>query len=96
MSNILTNQVIELLKIERECVIRQNGNGCQREKTNSCKGCDLVQSDDDIVKMYDTAIEIITSYNELDQEYEDLKEKYDDVTERYHNLQTEFNCMEFD
>lgn len=77
MSEMSLDRVIELLKIERECVIRQNGNGCQRDKTNSCKGCDLVQSDDDIVKMYDTAIEIITSYNELNQKYEDLKKKYE-------------------
>lgn len=77
MSNIIANQVIDLLKIERECVLRQNGNGCQRDKTNSCEGCDLVQSDDDIVKMYDTAIEIISNYNELNQKYEDLKEKYE-------------------
>lgn len=56
------DKVVELLKIERECVLRQNGNGCQREKTNCCVGCDLVQSDDDIVKMYDTAITVISNY----------------------------------
>ena len=56
------DRALELLKIERECVLRQNGKGCQRDHTNTCNGCDLVQSDADIVQMYDAVIELVSNY----------------------------------
>ena len=59
-------QVLELLKIERECVQRQirstipaESSKCPREWEGTCKGCDLVQSDSDIIQMYDTVIELV-------------------------------------
>ena len=63
MSEMSLDRVIELLKIERECVLRQNGNGCQRENTNCCVGCDLVQSDNEIFQMYNVAIDKLTLMN---------------------------------
>lgn len=49
----MTNaRILELLKIERECVSR-NGQ-CDRD----CAKCDLVQIDSDLIEMYDNAIEL--------------------------------------
>lgn len=62
MNKMSLTKALELLKIERECVKRQNGNGCLRDKTNCCVGCDLVQSDVDILQMYDTVINLVTNY----------------------------------
>ena len=59
-------QVLELLKIERECVQRQirstipaESSKCLREWSGTCRGCDLVQSDSDVLQMYDTVIELV-------------------------------------
>lgn len=47
----MTNQrILELLKIERECVAR--GNTCGR----TCATCELVQDDKELLEMYDTLI----------------------------------------
>lgn len=49
----MTNaRILELLKIERECVSR-NGQ-CDRD----CAKCDLVQIDSDLIEMYGNAIEL--------------------------------------
>lgn len=53
----MTNaRAIELLKIERECVNRNNqpfGMNCSRE----CSKCDLVQNTDELLEMYDFVID---------------------------------------
>ena len=51
----MTNErILQLLKIEREC-IKRNGEGeCDRD----CANCDLVQIDSDLIEMYDNAIEL--------------------------------------
>ena len=59
-------RVLELLKVERECVQRQirstipaESSKCPREWGGTCRGCDLVQSDSDVLQMYDTVIELV-------------------------------------
>lgn len=46
-------RILELLKIERECIKRNNiPFGCDRK----CGECDLVQDTDELLKMYDMVI----------------------------------------
>ena len=49
------SRIIELLKIERECVRRNSCNGCDR----NCGMCDIVQTDTDLLEMYDSVIKIL-------------------------------------
>lgn len=49
MSN---ERMLELLKIERECIQRNHDNTCNRD----CLNCDLVQKDEDLMEMYDKII----------------------------------------
>jgi hypothetical protein len=69
MNAMPLNRALELLKLERECVQRQSdygipseSNKCRREWEGTCRDCDLVQSDVDILQMYDTVINLITNY----------------------------------
>ena len=49
-----SERVVELLKIERECIKRNSiPFGCDRR----CGECDLVQDTDELLEMYDTVIE---------------------------------------
>ena len=48
-------RILELLKIERECINRNNqpfGMNCNRE----CGKCDLLQDTDELLEMYNTVI----------------------------------------
>lgn len=46
-----TEQILKVLKNERECIARQNGK-CDR----NCKECDLCLPDDEILEVYDFLI----------------------------------------
>lgn len=46
-----TDQILKVLKNERECIARQNGK-CDR----NCKECDLCLPDDEILEVYDFLI----------------------------------------
>ena len=46
-----TDQILKVLKNERECITRQNGK-CDR----NCKECDLCLPDDEILEVYDFLI----------------------------------------
>ena len=66
MNKMPLYRVLELLKLERECVQRQiqstipaESSKCPREWEGTCRGCDLVQSDSDVLQMYDTVIELV-------------------------------------
>lgn len=55
-------RAIELLKIERECINRNNqpfGQNCDRK----CDKCDLVQNTDELLEMYDLVINIMETNN---------------------------------
>ena len=49
------NEVLRLLKMERECVRRNENHECNRD----CASCDLCQNTEDLLKMYDDAIRMI-------------------------------------
>ena len=52
----MTNrQAIEIMKIEKECVLRQDTPKCDRK----CQYCDLLVNTDDVVKAYETVIKAL-------------------------------------
>lgn len=48
-------QMVELLEIEKECVLRNASGECNRY----CAGCDLLQDDTELHEMYTEAIELL-------------------------------------
>jgi hypothetical protein len=56
-----TSEMLRLLKIERECVMRANT--CGRD----CANCDLVQDDDILIDMYNSVIDLICKENQHDR-----------------------------
>ena len=59
------SRAIELLKIERECIDRNNETAvlCDRD----CEKCDLVQSSEELLEMYDFVIKYIERENNEQQ-----------------------------
>ena len=54
-------ECIRLLKIERECVLRQDTPKCQRQgSSDTCFGCDLCQESNKIEEMYNSVIDFLT------------------------------------
>lgn len=52
-------RAIELLKIERECINRNNqsfGKNCDR----NCGKCDLMQNTEELLEMYDFVLDFIS------------------------------------
>lgn len=49
------NRIIQLLKIEHECMLRKSSGLCD----SSCAVCELVQDDMELDEMYKEAIKII-------------------------------------
>lgn len=49
------NEVIKVIETEKQCVLRNNENGCDRD----CICCDLVMAENDIICGYDTAIKAL-------------------------------------
>ena len=49
------NRMIELLKIEHECMLRASHDDCDRH----CEDCDIVQDDDELHEMYTDVICIL-------------------------------------
>lgn len=49
------NEAIKVIETEKQCVLRNNENGCDRD----CICCDLVMAENDIICGYDTAIKAI-------------------------------------
>lgn len=54
--NIPIEKAIDLMRVERECVLRQDTDLCNRDECG-CQCCDLVQDADEIVEAYETAID---------------------------------------
>ena len=48
-------RMIELLKIEHECMLRGSHDDCDR----NCADCDLVQNDDELHEMYTDVIALL-------------------------------------
>lgn len=80
------DRMIELLKIERACVIKNNGTSCDRE----CEKCILCQDSEELIAMYDDVIAqmenripfLIQTVAELTEEsdvlYEEVKKRRKD------------------
>ncbi len=49
------NEAIDVIKQEKQCVLRNGENGCDRD----CICCDLIMEDNDIICGYDTAIKAL-------------------------------------
>lgn len=49
------DKMIELLDVERECVMTASHNGCDRD----CANCVLVQDDKELFEMYTNVINIL-------------------------------------
>lgn len=56
MNSISINQVLKVLKNERECIKRQGTDRCNRR----CDECDLCLEDTEILEVYDFLIEAFT------------------------------------
>lgn len=54
-----SKRILELLRIERECVQRNCDGRCDRD----CANCELVQTDSDLLEMYN---EVILAYEKMD------------------------------
>ena len=50
-----TEEVIKVLKVERECVRRASTAGCNRD----CENCDLLMDAKDIITAYNVAISML-------------------------------------
>lgn len=62
-------RVLELLKIERECVTRQSPcNEKSKLCDRNCGECDIAQNDLELIDMYDFVIGIIEALNPLKEE----------------------------
>ena len=49
------SEALKIMQIEKECVLRQDTNKCNRD-TCGCQCCDLIQDADKVVTAYELAI----------------------------------------
>lgn len=49
--------ISDVLKTERECILRQNTDACQRNVGKTCEGCDLCLPEEVILRVYNLLIE---------------------------------------
>ena len=54
------DRIIDLLKIEQKCILRNTNNECNRQ----CGECDLVQDDAELNEMYTNVINILAVQNQ--------------------------------
>lgn len=52
------DRIIELLECERQCILRNSDNSCNRD----CANCDLVQDTKELLAMYDIVKKVVVSY----------------------------------
>jgi len=63
-------RVVELLKIELECIKRNNGSSCDRH----CESCDLLQDSQELIDCYETALFLLQGGKEQMPEYRRVME----------------------
>ena len=82
------DRVLELLKIERECVTRQSPCNDKSKLCNrNCGECDIAQNDLEIIEMYDFVISMM-----------EMKEQPDIVRCKdciYHHYTNDSNCIPY-
>lgn len=52
------SEAMKIMKIEKECVLRQDTPKCNRD-TCGCQCCDLIQDADEVVEAYELAIQAL-------------------------------------
>lgn len=62
-------RMIELLEIEKECVLRNASGECNRY----CAGCDLLQDDTELHEMYTEAIALLKAQEQREPHYTKLE-----------------------
>lgn len=76
-------ECIRLLKIERECVLRQDTPKCQRQgSSDTCFGCDLCQGSNKIEEMYNSVIDFLMKDEEMMVNMAEIIKMQDEVIER--------------
>ena len=65
-------RMIELLKIEKECVLRNASGECNRY----CAGCDLLQDDTELHEMYTEVIAMLKAQEPRVMTWEEAKSAY--------------------
>ena len=76
-------ECIRLLKIERECVLRQDTPKCQRRgSSDTCFGCDLCQESNKIEEMYNNVIGFLMADEEMMINMAEIIKTQDEVIER--------------
>lgn len=74
--------IVNVLKAERECILRQDTEKCQRTAGHTCYGCDLCLPATEILSVYDL---LIGGYEAL------LNAKEEEIT--YHVTPRDINDM---
>lgn len=54
------DRIIELLECERQCILRNSDNSCDRD----CANCDLVQDSKELLAMYDFVKKVVVNYEQ--------------------------------
>jgi hypothetical protein len=62
-------RMIELLEIEKECVLRNASGECNRY----CAGCDLIQDDTELHEMYTDAIALLKAQKPCLMDFSDIQ-----------------------
>ena len=57
-------KAIKIMKIEQECVRRQDTDLCNRDECG-CQCCDLIQKTEDVLEAYETAIDCCVFANRI-------------------------------
>lgn len=81
---MMTNEeIIKILRIERECVSRADE--CDRQ----CNRCELVQNTDKLLEVYENAIYKLEMLSEFEKEYSSTVSEYQDLSEENDKLRKE-------
>ena len=80
----MTNEeIIKLLKIEKDCVYRADY--CDRQ----CNKCDLAQDTNKLLEMYDEVINKLEMLNVFEEEFSTIVSEYNDLVEENMKLRKE-------
>lgn len=76
-------RLIQLMELERECVLRQDTTDCQRnvDPIRGCYGCPLVVNDSkEIVEAYDKVITILKWFSNIKEQLSKIQEEDNAMT----------------
>ena len=94
------DRVLELLKIERECVTRQSPcNGKSKLCDRNCGECDIAQNDLELIEMYDfviSMIETLIGRSQWISVKDDLPKEHDSIFANHTHLSKHMWAKESD